>query len=1144
MRAIEQIGRRGRAVIILAVAVLGLSAAAWAYWSAPSSGHASGAVGTLGGPSIEGATPGAGTVTLKWSAVTAPGGGSVAYYVSRDGGAASGACPSSATPAAQLGCTDTGVPIGEHSYVVTAVWRSWTAHGESASAQVTSGVATHFALTPATTTPNAGAADNLTIVAQDASNNTVTSYSGTKSLTFGGASSAGSFHPTVTSDAASATSFGTAEPIDFTGGVATVSGSANGAMRLYKAETAKITVTDGTLSNGGGASVTVSAATAVSFSLPTPATQTAGKAFNETLTALDEYGNVATAYSGSKLVSFSGPASSPGGKAPVYPATVSFSSGEGTAAITIYNAAATTLSAQEASISGSSASFAVSAASAASLSLAAASTTPLAGEADNLTITALDAYGNTATSYPTSKSLTFGGASTIGSSKPTVSNSSGTAVGFGSSTTIAFSGGVAKVSGSSNGAMRLYKAETAKVTVSDGTLGNGAGLAVTVGAASASTFTLATPSTQTAGSAFEVKIAAKDAFGNTASGYAGSKTIAFSGPGTSPGGKAPSYPASVGFSSGEASATIAIYDAGATTLSAQEGSVSGGTGSFTVNPASAASLSLTALDTTPGAGEADDLAIAALDAYGNTATSYTGSHNLTFTGAATVATNKPTVVNSSGTTVSFGNSTSISFTSGESSVQFGSRNGVMKLYAAETAKVIVTDGTLSNGSGLTVTVSPGSFAQLSVTTPGTQTAGKEFSLALSAKDAYGNGVSGSQSLSFSGPTSAPDGAAPSYPATVTFAGGEGKAQVTLPKAQTTSITVKQGSVSGSTASFTVNPGAAAELSLSAAGTTAAGASDNLTIFALDTFGNVATSYAGSHNLTFGGPHAVGPNNPTVSNSSGTAVNFGSTTAISFSSGEATVQSGTRNGVMKLYAAESTHVTVTDGSIGNGGGLAVTVEPGSLTVSVATPSTQTAGTAFNLSLTAKDAYGNTANGSLPVTFSGPEGSASEKAPSYPSAVTFTAGSGTASVTLYASGPTTIAAKLSGAEGKTGTFTVSPASATKLAWTTVGGVGEAEGLCLFTCTWTGLGKSHQWSAKVSVTDSYGNVVSNVGSGHTVTWTSGPTLGTVSPSSLTLPSSGAATTSSSVTYTSPGTSGNWSDAFSAHSSGYADATVALKK
>ncbi|MHB8234064.1 MAG: beta strand repeat-containing protein [Solirubrobacteraceae bacterium] len=131
-------GRRGRIVAILLVAVLGATAAAWAYWSQPSKGSASGHVGSLGAPTISGATGGAEAATINWSSVTAPGSGTVKYYVSRDGAAAGGNCPTSASPSTATSCTDASVAPGSHSYTVTAVWRSWTATSASKSATAVS----------------------------------------------------------------------------------------------------------------------------------------------------------------------------------------------------------------------------------------------------------------------------------------------------------------------------------------------------------------------------------------------------------------------------------------------------------------------------------------------------------------------------------------------------------------------------------------------------------------------------------------------------------------------------------------------------------------------------------------------------------------------------------------------------------------------------------------------------------------------------------------------------------------------------------------------------------------------------------------------------------------------------------------------
>jgi hypothetical protein len=134
--------------------------------------------------------------------------------------------------------------------------------------------------------------------------------------------------------------------------------------------------------------------------------------------------------------------------------------------------------------------------------------------------------------------------------------------------------------------------------------------------------------------------------------------------------------------------------------------------SLTVTAGTAASLTLAAATTAPTEGSADNLTITAKDSYGNTATGYTGSHNLTFGGAATAPDGThPTVTNSSGTAINFGSTTVISFTNGVANVSSGN-NGVMKLYKAETVNITVTDGSITNGAGLSVTVSPGTATKL------------------------------------------------------------------------------------------------------------------------------------------------------------------------------------------------------------------------------------------------------------------------------------------------------------------------------------------------------------------------------------------------------------------------------------------------
>jgi len=122
-------------ILLALVAVTALTAAgqADAYWTATGTASSSAqVVGTLGAPTLT-ATAAEEGAQLSWTPVTAPASGTVHYYVLREGSAAGGTCPGSASPTTVTSCTDTGAATGEHSYTVTAVWRSWTSQSASAS---------------------------------------------------------------------------------------------------------------------------------------------------------------------------------------------------------------------------------------------------------------------------------------------------------------------------------------------------------------------------------------------------------------------------------------------------------------------------------------------------------------------------------------------------------------------------------------------------------------------------------------------------------------------------------------------------------------------------------------------------------------------------------------------------------------------------------------------------------------------------------------------------------------------------------------------------------------------------------------------------------------------------------------------------
>ncbi len=611
----------GVAGCLLAAVSVGLAGSALAYFSAGGTGNAAAAVSKLSAPTITATTPASGgAVTLNWSAVMPPGEGAVSYYVRRDGGAPAGNCPSQSSPASVTSCTDGAVPVGEHTYEVTAVWRTWEATSSGKTAKITVGAIAAFTVAASATSIVAGGSSNLTITAKDENGNTVTTYTGSHSLTFSGATAApGGTKPTVSNSSGTATSFGAATAITFTNGMSTVSSTKNGLLRLYQAGAASVAATEGSITTPSPVTISVSSAAASKFVLAAAsATPTAGTGDELTTTAQDTYGNTATSYGGPHSLVFSGASAAPAGNAPTVgdstgadipfgsATTIEFASGVANAsegdggAMKLYKSGSTSVKATEGTLTTPTAlAVTVAAGTAAKLVLAASTSTPVAATGFNLTTTAQDPYGNTATAYAGSKGITFGGAAASPSGAlPTVVNSAGAAVNFGAATALTFTAGVAAVASSKNGYAKLNKAEVAAVVASDGTITTPAPLALTVspGAASRLALTGLTTSAGTVGSpclftcavtslgnagTVKSKVAVADGVGNTVSNLA-AKTInvtvttggtisgsplttAASGPAVSTGEFTYSAPASGAFthtitaaSTGLASATVSV----------------------------------------------------------------------------------------------------------------------------------------------------------------------------------------------------------------------------------------------------------------------------------------------------------------------------------------------------------------------------------------------------------------------------------------------------------------------------------------------------------------------------------------------------------------------------------------------------------
>lgn len=222
----------------------------------------------------------------------------------------------------------------------------------------------------------------------------------------------------------------------------------------------------------------------------------------------------------------------------------------------------------------------------------------------------------------------------------------------------------------------------------------------------------------------------------------------------------------------------------------------------------------------------------------------------------------------------------------------------------------------------------------------------------------------------------------------------------------------------------------------------------------------------------------------------------------------------------------------------------------------------AGAAFNVTVQARLGAANDSSytGTKTLTISDPDlaPDGTTGASLVSASVTFDAsGLGTASVRLFKAMAGNTFTLADGARTGSASVTVVPGAAARYGWTGVThSAGTRSASCLFTCTVTALANNGTFTARASVTDTSGNVVSNLGAAQSVSVTT-PTSGAgsggsfTSPSagtsvSLTIPASGAAT--SSATFTFRAQNGNWTtNTFSAQSVGgtaYTASTATVTK
>jgi hypothetical protein len=353
----------------------------------------------------------------------------------------------------------------------------------------------------------------------------------------------------------------------------------------------------------------------------------------------------------------------------------------------------------------------------------------------------------------------------------------------------------------------------------------------------------------------------------------------------------------------------------------------------TVTPnLSSVHLVVSGLPASPTAGTPSTFTVTARDASNSVVTGYAGTVHFTSTdGAATLPVDY---------TFQPGDAGSHTFTAGATLQTAGSQT----LTATDTSSASVT-------GSQTVTVGAAAATHLVVSgLPGTPSAGVAGSVTVSAKDAYGNVADGYRGTVHFTSTDTSPGV--QLPPNYSFVAGDAGAHtftsaVSLTTAGPQTVTATDTLSSPITGSqpVIVQPGGATHLVVLLPGSLTAGVSASVTVSAQDPFGNAATGYRGSVHFTStdASPSVMLPSNYT------------------FTAGDAGVHTFT-NGVTLATAGLQTLTATDTATAAISGSQSVSVQPASAThLVVALPASLSAGVPASVTVSAKDAYGNTAAG---------------------------------------------------------------------------------------------------------------------------------------------------------------------------------------
>jgi hypothetical protein len=553
------------------------------------------------------------------------------------------------------------------------------------------------------------------------------------------------------------------------------------------------------------------AAPATHFVVFAPWTASAGSSFSFTVVALDSLNNVATTYGGDVHFTTTDANVS-------LPADSTLTNGVGTFSATLRTAGSQTLTATDtlnSSIAGTSNSIVVSAAAATHFAVSAPSSAT-AGNAFDITITALDQFNNTVTSYGGNVHFTTSDGQAVLPADQPLTNGAGS-----------FSA-ILKTAGSQT----ITGTDTANSSIT------GTSDTVGVSAAPATHFSVSAPASATAGSAFAFTVTALDQFNNTATGAGGHVHV------TSSDGQA-SLPVDRTLSNGTATFSATLRTAGSQTITATDAAnsaVKGTSNSVAVSAAAARHFFLT----TPAsatAGTAFFIGVTAADQFGNQVNTYSGSVHFTSSDGQAV------LHADSGLTNGFGIFSMTLKTAGNQT-----------LSATDTAQSTIT------GTSNAIAVAPAAATHFLVSTPAQAAVGQAFSFTVTAVDQFNNTkteYAGRVHFTSSDPAAA-------LPANATLSSGMATLPATLNTVGTWTITATDtvsNSISGTSGAVTVGP-SPTHFSLSGPSTGTAGGVISLTVTARDSANAVVPGYTGTVHFATSDAQGIVPADSPLINGTG------------------------------------------------------------------------------------------------------------------------------------------------------------------------------------------------------------------------------------------------------------------------------------